>query len=89
MDCAESWRALFENWPESIPREGLLVTNYQETIPFKAFLISGGIILLDRDQPDSHGARKAMVAYEAISAVKITNPMELGRFQAMGFQAPF
>jgi hypothetical protein len=89
MEAAESWRALFENWPESIPREGLVVTNFDETIPFKGYLISGGILLLDRDKPDSHGTRKAMVAYEAIPAVTITSPLELGRFQAMGFQAPF
>ena len=89
MQSAESWRSLFENWPESIPREGLLVTNFQETIPFNGFLVSGGILLVARDKPDTFGARKVMVAYEAISAVKITSPAELGRFQVMGFQAPF
>lgn len=88
METAESWRAMFENWPDSIPREGLVVTNFQEAIPFTGFLVSGGILLLDRDKPDSSGARKVMVAYSAISAVKITNALELGRFQVMGFQAP-
>ena len=86
---AESWRSLFENWPESIPRSGLAVTTFQETIPFVNFLISGGIVLLDRDKPDSHGARKVMVAYDAICAVKIASVMELARFQVMGFQSPF
>ena len=89
MESDESWRGLFENWPESIPREGLLVTIFQETIPFVNFLISGGILLVERDKPDSVGARKVMIAYNAISAVKITSPMELARFQVMGFQAPF
>ncbi len=89
METAESWRSLFENWPESIPRQGLLVTNFGEQIPFVNFLISGGIVLVERDKPDSQGARKVLVAYDAISAVKITNPMELARFQVMGFQAPF
>ena len=89
METAESWRALFENWPESIPREGLLVTTFQEQIPFKDFLISGGILLVERDKPDSYGARKVMIAYDAISAVKFTSPVELARFQVMGFQAPF
>ncbi len=28
MDTAECWRSLFENWPESIPREGFLVTTF-------------------------------------------------------------
>lgn len=89
METADSWRALFENWPESIPREGLLVTSFQETIPFTGFLVSAGILLVERDKPDTYGARKVMVAFEAISAVKITSPMELSRFQVMGFQAPF
>jgi hypothetical protein len=88
MDTAEAWRSLFENWPESIPRTGLVVTNFQETIPFTNFLISGAILLLERDKPDSLGGRTVMVAYNAISALKITAPLELARYQVMGFQAP-
>ena len=89
METAESWRALFENWPDSIPHEGIVITTVQESIPFVNFLISGGILLLERDRPDSQGARKVMVAYDAISAIKLTTPMELSRFQVMGFQASF
>lgn len=89
MHAAEAWRTLFENWPESIPRSGLLVTSFSETIQFKDFLISGSILLIERDIPDSQGARKVMVSYDAILAVKITSPMELARFQVMGFQPPF
>lgn len=88
-NAAESWKSLFENWPEAIPRQGLLVTSFQEQVPFIDYLVSGGILLLERDKPDSYGARKVMVAYEHISAVKITSPMELARFQVMGFQTPF
>ena len=84
--AAATWRALFENWPESIPRQGLLVTTFQETIPFVNYLISEGALMVERDKPDSFGARKVIVAYEAISAVKITSPQELGIFTAMGFQ---
>jgi len=89
MENAESWRALFENWPESIPRDGILVTSFGEQIAFTNFLISSGILLVERDKPDAVGARKVMVAYEAITALKIISPMELARFQVMGFQAPF
>ena len=89
METSESWRTLFENWPEAIPREGLLVTKFDETIPFTGFLISGGILLVERGKPDTFGARKVMIAYEAISAVKLTSTQELGHFQVMGFQAPF
>ena len=88
MHTAEAWRTLFENWPEAIPRQGILVLS-SESIPFRDFLISGSIVLVERETPDSQGARKVMVAYEAIAAVKITSPMDLARFQVMGFQAPF
>jgi hypothetical protein len=89
MDTSENWRSLFENWPESIPREGLLVTTFNEHVPFNGFLISGGVLLVERDKPDSYGTRKVMLNYSAILAVKITSPLELGRFQVMGFQPPF
>jgi hypothetical protein len=89
MHTAEAWRTLFENWPEAIPRQGILITSFNESIPFRDFLISGSIVLVERETPDSLGARKVMVAYDGISAVKITSPMDLARFQVMGFQAPF
>lgn len=89
MHSAEAWRSLFENWPESIPRQGLLVSSFNETIQFSDFLISGSILLIEREIPDSYGARKVMLAYDAIQAVKITQPMDLARFQVMGFQPPF
>lgn len=89
MHSADAWRSLFENWPETIPRAGMVVTAYGETIPFKDFLISGSIVLVERETPDSLGARKVMIAYDGISAVKIASPMELARFQVMGFQSPF
>ena len=88
MDATESWRQIFENWPEAIPKSGIVVTQFQESILFADFLISGGILLLERTQPDSAGARKVMLAYSEIAAVKITNVVELARFQVMGFQAP-
>jgi len=89
MDTAEAWRSLFENWSETIPREGLLVTSFNEHIPFNGFMVSGGVLLVDCDKPDTYGSRKVMVAYSAIVAVKLTSVLELGRFQVMGFQAPF
>jgi hypothetical protein len=89
MHAAEAWRSVFEGWPESIPRQGLVVTSFNETIQFRDFLISGSLVLFERETPDSYGARKVMLAYDGILAVKITNPMDLARFQVMGFQAPF
>ncbi len=89
MDSGEAWRTIFEGWPEAIPRQGIVVTKFQETIPFTDFLVSAGVVMLERDRPDSMGARKVMLAYDAIAAVKLTSPLELARFQVMGFQQPF
>lgn len=89
MSSGEGWRAIFENWPNIVPRQGSVVTNYGDTIAFKDFLISGKILLIERETPDSSGARKVMVPYEVISAVKLSTPMELAKLQVMGFQSPF
>ncbi|QDT99461.1 hypothetical protein [Gimesia aquarii] len=86
MQSAEGWRSILENWPESIPKQGIVVTTFQESIPFQNFLLSSGIVLLERDKPDSLGARKVMLSYEAISAIKLADTLELARYQVMGFQ---
>ena len=88
MNTGEYWRALFENWPSSVPRRGLVITTFNESIAFINYMMSGGILLLERDRPDTVGARKVMIAYDAISAVKITDVVELANFQALGFQPP-
>ena len=89
MDTGEYWKKLFENWPAELPREGLLITTFGETIPFRDYLLSPGIVLLERDKPDSSGSRKVMLAFAAISALKITAVRDLADFKSMGFQAPF
>lgn len=88
MNAAEGWRNLFENWPAAIPRGGLVITSGGESVPFRDFLISGPLLLLDRDVPDSSGARKVILPYEFIAALKLTNTLELARYQVMGFQNP-
>lgn len=86
MNSADGWRNLFENWPAAIPRAGMIVTSFGESVPFRDFMISGSILLVDRDVPDSYGARKVMLTYDSIAAVKLTSTLELARFQVMGFQ---
>ena len=86
MDISDCWRELFCQWPEAIPREGIIVTTFQETIPFINFMTSGGVLLVERDRPDSSGARKVMVAFGAIAAVKSTNTLDFDRYKAWGFE---
>lgn len=86
MDAAQSFQKLFETWPAEVPRAGLLVTTFNETIPFVDFLVSEGTLIVQRNQPDSQNARKAIVAYGAISAVKLADPGDLAVYTRFGFR---
>ena len=86
METAQYWQALFEKWPEVIKRQGAVVTREGEAVPFVNFLISGGLLLLERDGPDANGARRVIIAYDAIGMVKLSTTAEMSLFQAMGFQ---
>lgn len=85
---ADTWRNVFQHWPGSLAKEGLLVTNFGEQIQFVNFLVSGTAILLERDKPDTVGARKVVVDYGAISALKLNDPSDIARYQVLGFQPP-
>lgn len=82
------WRSLFDKWPEDIPRHGLVVTTWNETIHFVDYLVSAGVLLIERDKPDTYGARKVLISFDSISAVKITSVIDLSVFQTMHFRAP-
>ena len=87
MDAVQAWHKLFANWPQSVPREGMVVT-VTDTIPFINFLVSEGLVLLERDRPDALGARKVMVPYGSIIVVKLTSPAELSTYRPLGFMPP-
>ena len=84
MDLTAQWRNLFANWPEFLPRQGLLVTGF-ESIPFLDFMISEGILIVERDRPDSQGGRKIMVSFNSISALKLSDPGDFAKYQGLGF----
>jgi hypothetical protein len=87
METTAAWKAMFESWPDAIERNGMVVTSFGEAIPFQAFMISDGLLLLDRDKPDQFGTRKVILSYDQICAVRLPTTMELARFQVMGFHA--
>lgn len=88
MDPAVAWRSLFEGWPDAIPREGMLVTALNESIPFTGFMVSGGLLVIARDKPDQYGTRKVILPYGQIAAIRLSTTIELQRFASMGFQPP-
>ena len=87
MDLDGAWRSVFVNWPEKLPRSGMIVTSTQETIPFVDFLIAESFVIIERDRPDSLGARKIIVALAAITAVKLTITEPLSTLKSFA-QAP-
>jgi hypothetical protein len=87
MDNDNSWQTLFENWPQSFPKAGVLITTFGEPVPFNDFRINEGILLVQRERPDTIGARKLMVSFTAILALKLTGVEELDHYDAMGFHS--
>lgn len=86
MQSAMYWQTFFENWPASFPRQGIVITTQPDTIPFVAFMLSDGLLLLERDKPDSHGARKVILSYEAIAGLKMTTTAPFEEFTQLGFR---
>ena len=84
---SSEWRAIFEQWPVDIERQGLILTVFEETVPFVDFRVSEGALLLQRDRPDSMGARKIIIAWDGISALKFTDPADLAIYERMGFRS--
>ena len=87
MDAGQGWRQVFKSWPAGYPKNGLLVTTFQETIPFCNFMLSEDILLLERDKPDAQGARKAMVSFSAIAGLKLIPKAQLHVFPNCGHWA--
>lgn len=88
MESTQNWRSIFERWPEGIEKKGTLVTKFGESVPFCGFMLSEGLVLLERNAPDPNGARKAVVGLDAISVVKLNSPLPMPEFQPMGFRLP-
>lgn len=84
METDSDWRNVFEQWPADLPRQGIITTAL-ESFGFSDFLISRGILLVERDRPDAIGARKILLPYRQIVAVKLTDPGPLARYQSLGF----
>jgi hypothetical protein len=88
VDEAQAWRDYFRNWPEDMERRGVLVTLLNEQIPFDNFMTSDAMLLVDRRTPDTIGARKVIVAYRQIAALKIVDVVKPRSFASLGFEQP-
>jgi hypothetical protein len=87
MNAAEAWRDCFARWPDELAKRGVLVTKFDEQIMFSNFLFSDNLLLIERQTPDTLGARQVILSYEAISAVKIVDVVKLKALARLGFES--
>ncbi len=88
MDDAQSFKGLFGKWPQGTPRRGVLVTHFGEQIPFSDFFTSDELLLIERQNPDSLGARQLIVPYSQIASLKITEVVPMKKWRTLGFVEP-
>jgi hypothetical protein len=85
---ANYWGEFFTLWPADLPRRGALVTAFNEQVFFSTFSTSANFLFLERQTPDSIGARSIILPYSQILAVKIVDVVKTKQFKAVGFEMP-
>ncbi len=87
-EAATIWRHCLEHWPTELERRGVLVTSFDEQIPFDGFAVGDEMLIVERRTPDTSGARLVIIPYQNIRALKIVDVAKLKAFQPMGFVLP-
>ncbi len=85
MDVSTIWRQFFQNWPQGVPRSGVVVTTFGDQIAFVSYLSSNDLVILERRAPDAVGGRKVVLPYEKIDAVKFVDSIPSSTLEAAGF----
>lgn len=80
-----NWRGLLRAWPAELPRRGVLVTAWNEQIPFDGFLLSDAFLLISRQTPDTLGSRMIVLPYDGVAAIKLTEVIRAKALQPLGF----
>lgn len=81
------WEGVFRHWPADMPRRGILVTSFGEQIVFSEFMLGGAFLFVERQTPDSLGARSLVVPLSQVSAVKFTDVVKSKSVRDFGFEA--
>jgi len=86
MDATTTgWRDYFLNWPKELPRRGVIVVAFGEQIPFDGFLTTDSLVLVERRTPDAIGARKVIVPYSQVQAIKLVDVATSKMMRTAGF----
>jgi len=79
-------KKIFQNWPDGLARQGIVITAFDEQIPFSGFMCSDDALLLQRKTPDSMGARMMLLSYDQVVAIKIVEIVGGKPFRGLGFE---
>ncbi|TWT86880.1 hypothetical protein Mal64_37100 [Pseudobythopirellula maris] len=63
-----------------------MVNTLNEAMPFKAFMLAGDMLLLERTNPDTLGARYLLLPFCEVSLVKFIDPMNQQTLEKAGFR---
>lgn len=85
MANGSTWQRYFQNWPADVPPRGIVVTSFDEPVPFDGFMTSEAMVLLQRKTPDNAGARKVLIAYDDVLAIKFVDVVRGKAFESAGF----
>jgi hypothetical protein len=83
--ASANWRGVFEKWPASIAKRGVLVSTLNEATPFKSFMLKGELLLLERTNPDPIGSRFILMEFSAIHMLKFVEPLSEAVFTTAGY----
>jgi len=86
MELDHAWKEMFERWPADVPRRGVLVTSYGEQVLFDGFMTGESFLLINRNAPDTVGARKLIVPYANIVTLKIVDVVKAKALVHLGFE---
>ncbi len=87
MNAAQIWKSFFVDWPADLPRRGVVLSVLNDQTPFKDFWLQGELIMFDRTNPDTAGARYVMLCFDAVNSVKFVNPLSEATIAGAGFTA--
>jgi len=86
MNLGPVWKDYFTHWPKNLPTTGVIVTSYDEQIQFVGFMTGETLLMMERRAPDTTGARKVLIPYDNIVALKLIDVVNESVFVAMGFK---
>jgi hypothetical protein len=85
MDTNTAWKEMLKNWPPDVARRGVLVTSYEDQIPFDGFIVNDNLLLLERKTPDTSGARKVIMSFDSVVAIKLIDVVRSKSLPGLGF----